>query len=203
MKKIVLSLSVALGLSLFGDAVPLNRIPGVDSVHIPEGLTNEQALNAVEHSASGMGSWILGRWSRDARDASNHWVRVVLNVRSHSLTVCYRIENGMLVPDVPYSSNLNQNGAKIDGHVPGWINRFNRRIKDNLMRPPTSLVTSEAQLAASAPQPAATSAEQPVVAAPASPAASVPAAPTRFCEGCGKKVAADANFCGSCGRKLK
>lgn len=187
MRRIVMTLVVlvsALG-AVCGDVVPLNRIPGADSIQIPPGLSDAQAIEAIARTAVGIGNWLTGRWTVESRDPSNKWIRVALTVRQHAMTVCYRIENGKLVPDVPQSTNLRQNGSKIDGHVPGWINRFNNRV-----------VPHFAEVA----KPAAANAPVP---APAKTEAAVPAPEVRFCEGCGKKVSADANFCGSCGRKLR
>jgi len=183
MKKMIM-VCVALATTLlvaYGDATPsaasLNRIPGAGSIKIPEGLSDDQAIEAVARTAVGIGNWVAGRWVVESRDVSNQWIRVNLTVRQHAMTVCYRIENGMLVPDVPQSTNLNQDGSKIHRNVPGWINRFNNRVMVNF-----------APVASPAP-------------APAPAADSAPAA--NFCPGCGKKVSSDANFCGSCGRKLR
>lgn len=55
-----------------------------------------------------------------------------MTVRRHYLCVCYRIENGSLVPDVPTSTNLKQSGVKIHRRVPGWINGFNALISQQL-----------------------------------------------------------------------
>lgn len=184
MKKMIMA-CVVLATTLlvaYGDAAAnaapsaptLNRIPGTGSVKIPAGLSNAQAIEAVARTAVGIGNWVAGRWVVESRDVSNQWIRVNLTVRQHAMTVCYRIENGMLVPDVPQSTNLNQDGSKIHRNVPGWINRFNNRISQHFSE---------------------------VGAKPA--AATQPAPVANFCPGCGKKVAADANFCGSCGRKLR
>lgn len=184
MRKVWMAMLVGAGITWGSSAEELYRIQGVESVQIPAGLSNAQALDAVQRTATGVGNWLTGRWGFEARDVSNQWIRVVLNVRRHSLTVCYRVENGALVPDVPHSTNLNQVGSKIDDHVPGWINRFNNRVRTHFATPASSV-------------PAATPAVSPA------PAAQPAAATARFCEGCGKKVSPDANFCGSCGRKLK
>lgn len=191
MKRIVMTVVVlfsALG-AIRGDESSLNRIPGAESIQIPPGVSDAQAIEAVARTAVGIGNWLTGRWVVESRDPSNKWIRVALTVRQHAMTVCYRVENGKLVPDVPQSTNLRQDGSKIDGHVPGWINRFNNRVVPHfaeVARPATTNV----------PAPAATP-------APTQTESAAPASAVRFCEGCGKKVSADANFCGSCGRKIR
>ncbi|MCQ2391837.1 MAG: zinc ribbon domain-containing protein [Kiritimatiellae bacterium] len=201
-KMIALMIAVVMASgALYGEDVPLNRIPGAGSVRIPDGVSDAQALAAVEKAADNRGSWILGRWTVETRDPSNRWTRVVLSVRSHTLTACYRIENGLLIPDIPQSTNLNQHGSQIDSHVAGWICRFNRRVEENL-RVAQRAAAVPAVVAAPA-KPVVVAPAQPAVAVPSAVPAAVPADAPRFCEGCGKKVSADANFCGACGRKLK
>ncbi len=178
-------------LTVYGDAVPLNRIPGAESIQIPSGLSDAQAIEAVARTAVGIGNWLMGRWTVESRDPSNKWIRVALTVRQHAMTVCYRIENGKLVPDVPQSTNLRQNGSQIDGHVPGWINRFNHRVVPHFAE-----VAKPAAANVPVPTPPATT-------APAKTESASPASAVRFCEGCGKNVSPDANYCGSCGRKIR
>lgn len=173
------------------NGVVLNRIPGAESISIPPGVSDAQAIEAVARTAVGIGNWLTGRWTVESRDPSHKWIRVALTVRQHAMTVCYRVENGKLVPDVPQSTNLRQNGSKIDGHVPGWINRFNNRVVTHFGEVTKISVTNT-------PVPAPAAAP-----APAKTESAAPASGVRFCEGCGKKVSADANFCGSCGRKIR
>lgn len=115
----------------------LNRIPGVNAVEIPAGVTDVQALDAVERAVgetySGLRSGvILGQWSPEGRDPADKWIRVGLTVRRHYLCVCYRIEEGKLIPDVPTSQNLKQNGTRIHRKVPVWINSLNVLITQQL-----------------------------------------------------------------------
>lgn len=189
-------------------AVPLNRILGTAPIAIPAGFSDRAALDCVEaavHAANPKnkqgGFSLLGQWSLEERDPWNRWIRVAIRIRTHYAAVCYRIENGNLVPDVPVSRNLNQNGSEIHRNVPRWINNFGAIIKQQMLHPPAS---------ASAPAPAvivppAAPAPAPVAVAPA-PAAvqtpSAPSAPGRFCESCGRKAGPDAKFCGGCGKKL-
>lgn len=164
----------------------LNRIVGTGSVAIPAERTDAQALDAVARAVKAAnpkdrqgGFSLLGQWTLEERDPGNKWIRVALRIRTHYMAVCYRIENGRLVPDVPTSRNLKQNGSKIHGNAPRWINNFNVIITEQMNK-------------VAVPAPAT---------APATPPANdAPAA--RFCEGCGRKAAPDARFCGGCGRKL-
>lgn len=116
------------------DGERLNRIPGVRAVEIPAGFTDAQVLDAVERAiaATSSGVHIAGLWYPEGRDPGNRWIRVGMTVRRHYLCVCYRIENGQLVPDVPTSTNLKQSGVKIHRRVPGWINGFNALISQQL-----------------------------------------------------------------------
>ena len=164
-------------------AVQLNRILGTAPVAIPAGFTDKQALDSVEaavHAANPKnrqgGFSLLGQWTLEERDPANKWIRVAIRIRAHYAAVCYRIENGNLVADVPVSRNLNQNGSQIHRNVPRWINNFGAIIKQEMQK---------AQAPASA-----------------APAATIPAAKDRFCESCGRKAGADAKFCGGCGKKL-
>ena len=119
------------------DGVLLNRIPGVNSIDIPSGLDNAKVLDCVEDAVRGTGestrvnAWV-SQWRMELRDPGNRWVRVGLTVRHHYLSVCYRIEEGRLVPDVPMSTNLGQDGCKIHRKVPTWINRLNALIAQRL-----------------------------------------------------------------------
>lgn len=120
------------------DGVLLNRIPGTNSVDIPAGLVDAKVLDAVEKAIQGTGGnqqrvnhWV-SQWRMERRDPDNKWIRVGLTVRQHYLSVCYRIENGKLIPDVPTSTNLNQDGCKIHRKVPNWINKLNTLISQQL-----------------------------------------------------------------------
>ena len=105
----------------------LNRIPGVESIEIPEGVSDKDALDVVERTVAATRpgerrNAFVSQWRLEARDKGNKWIRIGLSARSHYLCVCYRIENGMFVPDVPTSTNLKQNGTSIHRKVPNWIN---------------------------------------------------------------------------------
>ena len=109
------------------DGVPLNRIPGVESIDIPEGVSDKAALDVIEQTITATRpgerrNTFVSQWRLEARDKDNKWIRIGLSARSHYLCVCYRIENGKLVPDVPHSTNLKQDGIKIHRKVPNWIN---------------------------------------------------------------------------------
>ena len=148
--RIVAFLSAALclgGCCLFGtaedmrpfsaDGVRLNRIAGAASVDIPVGINDKQVLDAVEKAITGTHPGnrkvaMTSQWRPELRDPENKWIRVGLTVRRHYLQVCYRIENGKLVPDVPYSENLKQQDTKIHRKVPQWINNFNVLIAQQL-----------------------------------------------------------------------
>jgi hypothetical protein len=67
--------------------------------------------------------WV-SQWRLEARDPANKWIRIGLTARSHYLCVCYRIEGGKLIPDVPTSTNLKQDGIRIHRKVPVWINNL-------------------------------------------------------------------------------
>ena len=111
------------------DGQVLNRIPGTDSIDIPQGITDVQALDVVEAVIRGtkpgdrVNHWV-SQWRLEARDPANKWIRIGLTARNHYLCVCYRIEDGKLVPDVPTSTNLKQDGIKIHRKVPVWINNL-------------------------------------------------------------------------------
>ena len=123
----------------------LNRIPGTDSIEILGGLTDAQALDAVETAIRGTRAgdrrnhW-ASQWRLEDRDPGNKWIRISLSQREHYLCVCYRIENGKLVPDVPTSNNLKQDGIKIHRKVPTWINGMRPLISQRMydMLHPTS-----------------------------------------------------------------
>ena len=176
-------------------AAPLNRILGTAPVAIPAGFTDKEALDCVEaavHAANPKnkqgGFSLLGQWSLEERDPANKWIRVAIRIRTHYAAICYRIENGNLVADVPVSRNLKQNGSKIHDNVPRWINNFGVIIKQEMQKAKAS---APAAARTAVQPPAAPVAEQP------------PAAPVRFCEGCGRKASSpDVRFCGGCGRKF-
>ena len=190
------------------NGVALNRIPGTNSVDIPAGISDSQALDAVELAINGTSpgernnSWV-SKWRPEARDENNKWIRIGLHARKHYLCVCYRIEGGKLVPDVPTSTNLKQNGTSIHRKVPLWINDFNTLIttqmyglKNGSNCAGTKIATKKAE---------ARKAEAEATIAEAQAAAVVnggEAAAKRFCENCGSKVGEAAKFCGSCGQKL-
>ena len=177
-------------------AAPLNRILGTAPVAIPAGFTDKEALDCVEaavHAANPKnkqgGFSLLGQWTLEERDPANKWIRVAIRIRVHYAAICYRIENGSLLADVPVSRNLNQNGSQILRNVPRWINNFGAFIKQQMQK-------------AKVPAPAApAAAPAPSAPAPAAPPAT-PAAAGRFCESCGRKAGPDAKFCGGCGKKL-
>ena len=190
----------------------LNRIPGTESIDIPQGISDKQALDVIEatirgtKAGEGKNYWI-SQWRMEDRDPANKWIRVGLTARQHYLCVCYRIENGKLVPDVPTSTNLKQDGIKIHRKVPVWINNLKPLISMRFY----DLVNGKANPtapAAPATAPAAAPAAVPATAPAAVPATAPAAAPATetanaFCPSCGKKVGPDANFCGGCGKKLK
>ena len=115
----------------------LNRIPGTESIEIPQSISNEKALDAVEIAVKGtrpgdrVNHWV-SQWRMEARDPANEWIRIGLTARNHYLCVCYRIEGGKLVPDVPTSKNLKQEGTKIHRKVPVWINNLKPLISQRL-----------------------------------------------------------------------
>ena len=117
----------------------LNRIPGTVPVQIPAGLSDKQAIDAVAQAVTGTGDnerniAFVSQWRLESRDKQNKWIQIGLTVRSHYLCVCYRIENGALVPDVPTSRNLKQDGVKIHRKVPQWINNLAPLITQRLYR---------------------------------------------------------------------
>jgi len=111
------------------DGQVLNRIPGTDPIEIPQGVSDVQALDVVESVIRGtnpgdrVNHWV-SQWRLEARDPANKWIRIGLTARSHYLCVCYRIEGGKLIPDVPTSTNLKQDGIRIHRKVPVWINNL-------------------------------------------------------------------------------
>ncbi len=200
MKKSALIVVFALVSSFVAQAadLALNRIPGMTPVAIPAGVGAAAALDAVEKAVQEANpngrarSW-MGAWNLVQRDPGGTFVLVELSVRQHSLQVCYRIENGALVPDVPSSVNLRQAGTSIHPKAVQWAIDFSPRVR--------RYVNAAALPPAAAPAatPAATNA--PAAAAPAAPAAPA-AAKKRFCDECGKPVGEKAKFCGECGHKL-
>lgn len=125
--------------TVMADGTVLNRIPGVESIVIPAGISDKMALDVVEqvvtlnNSGETRNRW-RGEWRMEDRDAANKWIRVGYSVREHYLCVCYRIENGKLVPDVPTSTNLRQNGCSIHRKVPAWINAIRPMISERLYK---------------------------------------------------------------------
>lgn len=160
------------------NGVALNRIPGVESIAIPAGLSDGQVLDAVELAIAGTrpgernNAWV-SQWRPELRDPANRWIRVGLSVRQHYLCVCYRIENGRLVPDVPTSTNLDQDGSSIHRKVPGWMNRLRSLIQMRLYGLANGTTCS------------GTGADG-----------------GRFCEKCGAKASASARYCADCGGRL-
>ena len=120
--------------SIAPDGERLNRIPGTESIEIPPGVSDKQALDVIEATIKGTKAgdrknyWV-SQWRMEARDANNKWIRIGLTARQHYLCVCYRIEGGKLVPDVPTSTNLKQDGIKIHRKVPVWINNLKPLIR--------------------------------------------------------------------------
>ena len=115
----------------------LNRIPGTNPIEILHGLTDAQALDAVESAIRGTkpgerrNHWV-SQWRIEDRDPANKWIRINLTARNHYLCVCWRIEGGKLVPDVPTSTNLKQDGIKIHRKVPAWINGLQPLISQKM-----------------------------------------------------------------------
>ena len=119
------------------DGVRLNRIPGTLPVDIPQGLADTAVLDAVERAISLTKPGtrkiaIISQWRPELRDPENKWIRVGLTVRTHYLQVCWRIEGTKLIPDVPTSTNLKQDGTKIHRKVPVWINNLGVLISNQL-----------------------------------------------------------------------
>ena len=115
----------------------LNRIPGTNSVDIPDGIGDKQAIDAVVQAVQGTGAGdrnihFVSQWRLESRDKDNKWIQIGLTARNHYLCVCYRIEDDKLVPDVPTSNNLKQDGIRIHRKVPQWINNLNPLIKQRL-----------------------------------------------------------------------
>ncbi len=115
----------------------LNRIEGTIPIALPTELTNAQVLDCVEQSIESTGdnkrkSYWVSQWRLEQRDAKDAWIVIGLTVRSHYLQVCYRIENGQLIPDVPYSVDLDQDKTKIHRKVPEWINNLRPLIQAKL-----------------------------------------------------------------------
>lgn len=192
----------------------LNRIPGTEAIEIPEAMTDKQALDAVEMALNGTSpgernnSWV-SKWRPEMRDTGNRWIRVGLKARQHYLCVCYRVEGRSLVPDVPTSTNLGQNGVRIHRKVPIWINNLKPLIQMQMygIVNGTNCIGTKAsarnrRMLAEARQAEAQAVKAEADAAVASEQAEK-VAPPSFCSHCGAKVSAAANYCGSCGRKIK
>lgn len=119
------------------DGVRLNRIPGTMAIDIPSGLEDAKVLDAVERAIAGTHPGtrkvvMISQWRPELRDPENKWIRVGLTVRHHYLQVCYRIEGAKLIPDVPTSVNLKQDGTRIHRKVPSWINSLSVLISQQL-----------------------------------------------------------------------
>ena len=119
------------------DGIRLNRISGTIPVDIPQGLDNAKVLDAVERAIALTRPGtrkvaVISQWCPELRDPGNRWIRVGLTVRNHYLQVCWRIEGAKLVPDVPMSTNLKQDGTKINRKVPAWINNLGVLISQQL-----------------------------------------------------------------------
>ena len=125
--------------TVMSDGTVLNRIPGVDSISIPAGVSDKTALDVVEqvialnNSGDKRNRW-KGEWRMEDRDPQNKWIQVGFSVREHYVCVCYRIEGNKLVPDVPTSTNLKQNGTSIHRKVPVWINGLKPLISERLYK---------------------------------------------------------------------
>ena len=121
------------------DGTVLNRIPGVESIAIPSGVSDKTALDAVEQTIDlahdgKLPNYRKGQWCVEDRDASNKWIKAGFTVRKHYLCVCWRIEGGRIVPDVPNSRNLDQDGCSIHRKVPAWINTLRPVIAERLYK---------------------------------------------------------------------
>ena len=130
-------MSVSTGnVAMSEDGQILNRINGTRSIPISNGLSAKQALDAVEQVILtphyGHNDKLIDLWRLEDRSPDDKWIRVGLTTRKHYLSVCYRVENGELVPDVPNSSGLKQKGARIHKKVPLWINSFNSYITEQM-----------------------------------------------------------------------
>ena len=125
--------------TVMADGTVLNRIPGVESISIPAGVPDKTALDVVEqviglnNSGDKRNRW-KGEWRMEDRDAANKWIQVGFSVREHYVCVCYRIEGSKLIPDVPTSTNLKQNGTSIHRKVPVWINSLRPLISERLYK---------------------------------------------------------------------
>lgn len=123
MKNTVMMFVLGIALNLYGSEA-LNRIPGTFPIILPTGVSAQQAfsvLSAVTEKASTPRE----KWKVEAVDQEWKWVRLHLNVRNkHYLRVCYRLDADRLVPDVPWSENLRQNGTDIHRNVKAWIAKF-------------------------------------------------------------------------------
>lgn len=121
------------------DGTMLNRISGTEAIDIPFGVSDKAALDAVEQvvelSRNGQTrNYWKGQWRMEGRNDVEKWVKAGLSVRQHYLCVCYRIENGKLIPDVPTSTNLKQNGSLIHRKASRWINLMKPQISEQLYK---------------------------------------------------------------------
>ena len=190
------------------------RIAGTVAVDIPAGVSDSQALDAVELAINGTSpgernnSWV-SKWRPELRDPENRWIRIGLNVRQHYLCVCYRIEGNKLIPDVPTSRNLNQKGTSIHRKVPAWINNFSNLVQMQMygLANGSNCIGTKASTKKRKMEAEARTAEAEAVKAEAQAAEAEDhaekAVGTAFCSHCGAKVSKVANFCSSCGKKIK
>lgn len=158
----------------------LNRIPGTQEIEIPGGISDLQAMDAIEGVIRGtnpgerVNHW-ASQWRLEGRDPANKWIRIGLTAREHYLSVCYRIEGRKILADVPTSTNLKQDGIKIHRKVPAWINKLRPLILQKLYDLQNDGAGS----------------------------ANAPTQHAAFCPKCGAKADTTAAFCTSCGNKLK
>lgn len=221
---VVAALAALAGCGMFGGAEDnrpmgpngerLNRIPGVEAIDIPSELSDSQALDAVEQAINGTNPgertnrW-LSQWRPEMRDSDNRWIRVGLTARGHYLCVCYRIEGQQLIPDVPTSTNLKQDGIKIHRKVPSWINGLRPLIQTRMygIANGSSCIGTKAETRNRTMQAKAREAEARAVEAESratmSASETEKAVGASFCPYCGNKVAHEGLFCAHCGKKLK
>ena len=104
---------------------------------ILQNLIDKAVLDVVErivganNDGARQNRW-KGQWRMENRDPANKWIQTGFSVREHYMCVCYRIEGGRLIPDVPRSTNLKQNGCSIHRKVPVWINGIRPQIVQGL-----------------------------------------------------------------------
>ncbi len=116
------------------DGTPVWRIKGTRALPIPEGMTNEAVMKSVALTIvrqRGKRNF-MRYWAVEKVDPNNNWILLGMSIRDHFFNLCYRIEDGKLVPDVPYSQNLDQEGTEIHDKVPNWINTLGLYISNNL-----------------------------------------------------------------------